>query len=136
MIGESDAPAQLRAISGHNAISSDDDVMGDLDQIIDLCVLADHCVVEGAAVDADTSADRHAILDDHPAELWNVDEAFWAKRNAKAGLPNHRVGEHAHIVANQREPDHHPWPDLAISTHSDARADRRTRSNDGVAADL
>ncbi len=68
-------------------------VVADLHKVIDLGPLADHGVLEGAAVDAGLGADGDAVLQDHPPQLRQIDEAARADGRAEARLADHGAGQ-------------------------------------------
>jgi hypothetical protein len=117
MVGDAGAAAEQHAVADHatardagvrrqQAIASEHDVVADLYEVIDLGVLADGRVTVRAAVDAARRADADVILDDDPTQLGNVHGPGAAARDAEAGFADDRVGQNAHAVADQREPDH------------------------------
>src|SRR5581483_1674900 len=60
-------------MAGQHAVPSDHDVVPDLNEIINFRPLTDDRVLERAAVDAAVGADLHVVLDDHPADLGDLE---------------------------------------------------------------
>jgi hypothetical protein len=110
-----------------NTVPANDHIVRDLDEIIDLGVLAHDGVFESASVDATVGAHGDSILDDHPAELRQVDHSSPARRRAEARLAKHRAGVDLNAISDQSETDDGAGADLAIPTDADTRTDNGAR---------
>src|SRR5215217_4497662 len=77
---DQDAIADLRAafnsnLAGDPAMATDANVVGNLNLVIEIRALTDNSIVHCTAIDRRTGADLDVILDNHAADLHDLDHA-------------------------------------------------------------
>src|SRR5215475_12671417 len=100
-----------------------------LHQVVDLGSLADYRVANCAAVNRRACAYLDFVLNDHPADLRNLEVSFTAHHVTEAILANLATGMDDDPVADQSIAQARSGSDRAIASYS------HIGSNDGVCSD-
>ncbi len=140
LAAERDSVAHRRAAGnaregGGDAVATEPDVVGDMDEIVDLGVLADRRIAKSAPIHAAVGADRHPVLQDHPPQLRQVDDALGSAGRAESRLADHRAGVDRHPITDQGEADHRIGADAAVAAEGHARPDHHAGRQIGPATD-
>src|SRR5262245_30873676 len=122
-------------LADDHAMPADHHVVPDLHEIINFGALTDHGVLQRAAIDAAVGADFHVIVDDHPADLGDLEMTLRPHGKAKAVLADAHARVQDHAVADDGVRQADPRSDVAALAHHDAVADEGTRGHRGIGTD-
>jgi hypothetical protein len=136
------AAARDSNLRGDDAASPDSYVVGDLNQIVDLCACTDDRLPECRAVDRGVCPNLDVMLDDHPAEVRNLNMALSVADITEAVITEHYAAVHKHAVSEvTAAADYGTREEVTIFTDHGTRADVRVclddapRTNAGAAPD-
>src|SRR5581483_574851 len=122
-------------MAGQHAVPSDHDVVPDLNEIINFRPLTDDRVLERAAVDAAVGADLHVVLDDHPADLGDLEVPAGPHGEAEPVLADPDAGMQDYPVAYECMGDGAAGPDKAVASDRNPVADERAGGDDRAPPD-
>src|SRR5690348_166878 len=118
-----------------HAVAPDAAIVRDHDQVIELGALADHRVGQRAAIDGGAGADLDIVLDDHPAELRQLEIVRSGGSKAETRLADGGTRQNDHTIADIGVADADTGADLAMLADGDAGPDHRARAQPGAVAD-
>src|SRR5579863_390124 len=108
---------------------TDSSIVPDLDEIIDLCTLTDNRVAKRPTIDRRAGSDFHAILNNHPANLGNLDVTTRPRGKSKSRLAKLCTRQDEHFISDIGVGN------CAIAADFTPTPNHNTASDDGVRAD-
>src|SRR5690606_2271318 len=112
-------------------VPANDNVMANLNEIINLCTFADDRIAQRAPIDGAVRADLDIVLNDHAADLRNLQVSLRSHGETEAILADRDSGVDDDVIAYERVRDHGARPDIAIAADGAAIADDRARRDSG-----
>src|SRR5262249_31916900 len=124
------AAARDAGLSNDQAMPTDRSVVADLHEIVDLCSLSDHRIPAFAAVNGRAGPDLDVVLDDHAANLGDLQVPCLARHEAEPVLADMDARMDDDAIADQRVEYAGSGAYRAVAADPHAGADHCIRADD------